>query len=112
VLRERCSTTSFAITVPSSPAATFGPAYYADDVSERFVEMILGMSWVDFVLKFHGFAMAGLKGVLVHLLSVPVLTTAIGVGKNHNERIVMMKAHCVRLIRVALRKSIWGAGFQ
>ena len=61
-LRACCNTTSFSVTVPSTAGATFGPVYYADEVSERFIEIVYGISWVDFVLKFQGFAMAGIKG--------------------------------------------------
>ncbi len=63
-LHACCNTTLFSVTVPSGTGATFGPVYYADEVSKRFIEIVYGMSWVDFVLKFQGFAMAGIKGLL------------------------------------------------
>ncbi|KAF8522985.1 hypothetical protein JB92DRAFT_2827420 [Gautieria morchelliformis] len=78
-LRARCATSSLAVTVPSKPGLAIGPSYYADEVSERFMEMVYGVSWIDFVTKFNG------------------------VGKNQNERMCILKTHCVRVIRNVLR---------
>ncbi|KAF8531757.1 hypothetical protein JB92DRAFT_2848659 [Gautieria morchelliformis] len=87
-LRARCTTSSLAVTVPSKPGLAIGPSYYADEVSERFMEMVYGVSWIDFVTKFNGFATAGIRGV----------------GKNQNERVCILKTHCVRVIRNVLRQ--------
>jgi hypothetical protein len=39
--------------------------YFADEVSMRLLEMVYGIAWSDFVLKFHGFAMVGIKGMCI-----------------------------------------------
>ena len=57
---------SIQCSVPSTAGVTFGPIYYADEVSERFIEIVYGILWVNFVLKFQGFAMAGIKGKLLY----------------------------------------------
>ncbi|KAF8525664.1 hypothetical protein JB92DRAFT_2875620 [Gautieria morchelliformis] len=79
-LRARCATSSLAVTVPLKPGLVIGPSYYADEVSECFMEMVYGVSWIDFVTKFNG------------------------VGKNQNERVCILKTHCVRVIRNVLHK--------
>ena len=53
---------SFTVTVPMSTGVPFGPSFYNDEVSAWFLEFIYGISWSDFTLKFHGFAVAGIKG--------------------------------------------------
>ncbi|KAF8507654.1 hypothetical protein JB92DRAFT_2958584 [Gautieria morchelliformis] len=75
-LHARCATLSLAVTVPLKPGLAIGPSYYADEVSERFMEM------------FNGFATAGIRGV----------------GKNQNERVCILKTHGVRVIRNVLRQ--------
>ena len=50
------------VTVPVSTDASFGPSFYNDDVSARFLEFVYCISWSDFALKFHGFVVAGIKG--------------------------------------------------
>ena len=48
--------------VPSTTAASFGASFYTDEISQRFLELVYGISWSDFALKYQGFAMSGLQG--------------------------------------------------
>ncbi len=61
-LCAHCNMSSFTVTVPISTGMSFGPSFYNDEVSAWFLEFICGISWSDFTLKFHSFAVARIKG--------------------------------------------------
>ncbi|KAF8592487.1 hypothetical protein K439DRAFT_1610282 [Ramaria rubella] len=86
-LSLRCSTASLAVTVQTESSHSNQPMTYHDDISRDFIELLFGMDFDEFTLKFEACTLFRIKGV----------------AKNSNERKTMTKCIVCALVRCGLR---------
>jgi hypothetical protein len=60
-LGSYCSTSSLVITVQTEADQANGPLYTADNVTWDFIEVVLGMEFDAFCLKFEAYAMGSIQ---------------------------------------------------
>jgi hypothetical protein len=67
-LSFRCSTSSLSITVRTEPGHPNDPHYFNDQLSESFIEAVVGMTFAEFCAKYEAFSLFSLKGTLIIIL--------------------------------------------
>ncbi|KAF8585659.1 hypothetical protein K439DRAFT_1615791 [Ramaria rubella] len=60
----RCSTASLAVTVQTESSHSNQPITYHDDISQDFIELLFGMDFNEFALKFEAYALFRIKGTI------------------------------------------------
>ncbi|KAF8579612.1 hypothetical protein K439DRAFT_1620391 [Ramaria rubella] len=95
-LGSRCATASMAITVCTDPSHSNSPVSYHDEISRDFIELLFGMDFDKFALKFEAYALFRIKGV----------------AKNSNKRKTMTKRIVCAMVRRGLHAITGNSGID
>ncbi|KAF8583493.1 hypothetical protein K439DRAFT_1617412 [Ramaria rubella] len=63
-LSSQCATASLAVTVRTEPSHSNQPMTYRDDILQDFIELLFGMDFDEFALKFEAYALFHIKGAI------------------------------------------------
>ena len=83
------------ITVQTEPMHSNQPVNHHDNIAHNFIEVLFGMDFDEFAIKYEAYALFHIKGEFFHLfycaLAVVGAQITTGVPKNSNDRKTMTK---------------------